>query len=197
MRYQKAKELAECLFNFPYLAPSDVPDSIRDDKELLDIITETYKTTIGPDGKTQQTTIDAAERIRLQAEFKKRIYKILDECLAQEPQHGPALLLYPAVAEYNTRAKDRELLIELYERLLPLVEEINKGTNAYKLIEVDIDGLGGNLFDKVERHLADFHYGLARLYVAANKTGLARSEYNKACKLCPQIYGRGERKIKL
>jgi hypothetical protein len=197
MLYQKAEDLAGCLYGFPYQAPSEVPPSVKQDRMLMEIITETHKTTIGPDGKIQQTTIDAAERIRLQAEFKARIYVLLDQCLAQDPEHGPALLLYPRVAEYNTRAKDREPLIALNERLLPRIDEIRKGTRAYKLIEINIEGLGGNCFDMVERHLADFHYELAVLYKKTDQDGLARTEYRKACKLCPKIYGRGDRKVKL
>lgn len=198
MLYEKAKELAECLYIFPYQAPSEVPQSVKQDILLMDLITETHKTTIGADGKKQQTTIDAAERMRLQEEFKTRIYALLDKCLAEDPEHGPALLLYPKVAEYNTRARHREDLIALGERLLPRVENIRKGSNAYRLIELDIECFGsGNCFNMVERHLADFHYDLAVLYKKEAQDGKARTEYRKACKLCPKIYGRGDRKVKL
>lgn len=188
-KYCKAKELAGCLYGFPYQSPAEVPLSIREDLFIMSLITETHKTTIDLNGNRQQTTIDAAERMRLQAEFKVRIHSLLDECLAQIPDHGPALLLYPRVAEFNTRAAHRQALIELYERLLPRVEAITKGTNAYNLIKLDIEGLGGNYFDKVERHLADFHYELAKLYGSNNQIDSARIEYRKANKLCPKIYG--------
>jgi tetratricopeptide (TPR) repeat protein len=195
--FQQAKDVAECLNNFPYIAPSEVPLTVRQDTALLNIVATAYQTTIGPDGKTQQTTIDAAERIRLQAEFKTRIFVLLDKCLEEDPEHGPAFLLYPKVAEYNTRAKDRNELIALYESFLPLVDKVQKNTKAYDLIKKDIDGMGGNYFHKVERHLADFHYGLARLYKDTNRAIEAKTEYSKANKLIPQIYGRGPNKIKL
>lgn len=195
--FQQAKDIAECLYNFPYIASSEVPLLVRQDTALMNIIATAYQTTIGPDGKTQQTTIDAAERIRLQAEFKTRIFALLDKCLEEDPEHGPAFLLYPRVAEYNTRAKDRNELIALYERFLPLVDKVQKNTKAYDLIKKDIDGMGGNYFHKVERHLADFHYELAKLYKDTNRPILAKTEYSKANKLIPQIYGRGPNKIKL
>jgi len=195
--FQQAKDVAECLYNFPYTASSEVPLSIRHDTALMNIIDTAHQTTIGPDGKTQQTTIDAAERIGLQAEFKKRIFALLDKCLEEDPEHGPAFLLYPRVAEYNTRAKDRNELIALYERFLPLVDKVQKNTKAYDLIKKDIDGMGGNYFHRVERHLADFHYELAKLYKNTDQAILAKTEYSKANKLIPQVYGRGPNKIKL
>lgn len=193
--YLRAKDLAKCLYNFPYTAPSSVPLSVRNDSELMSIITTTHKTTIGPGGKTQQTTIDAAERIRLQAEFKKRIYALLEKCLIEDPEHGPAFLLYPKVAEFNTRAKDRSALITLFERFLPFVDKVQKDTRAYRLIAQDIQGMSGNYFEKVERHLADFHYGLAVLYKNSKLPVLANEELDKASKLVPQIYGREADKI--
>jgi len=195
--YQKAKDLAGCLYNFPYQSPSIVPYSVKQDEVLMGIIIETHKTTIGPDGKTQQTTIDAAERIRLQSEFKTRIFALLEKCLAADPEYGPAFLLYPKVAEYNTRAADRERLISLGERFLPLVEGTIKGTKPYNLIKSDIDGMFGNCFEKVERHLADFHYDLALLYLKTGADDQAYIQYKKACKLCGKVYGRGDSKIKL
>lgn len=197
MLYRRAKELSASLFGFPYQAPTDVPPSVQQDKPLMDIVSAAYKTTINAEGGAQQTTIDPAERIRLQTEFKTRIYTLLEECLTKEPEHGPALLLYSVVAEYNTRAKDRQFLIELKELLLPRVDAIRKGSRAYKLIAVEIEGMGGNCFDKVERHLADFHYDLAKLYMATSQPDLAKAEYSKANKLCSKIYGRGPGKIKL
>ncbi len=167
--FQVAKDLAQCLYDFPYQAPSDVPLSVRRDKELMAIITDTYQTTRAPDGTTQQTTIDAAERIRLQAEFKRRIYPLLDNCLAADPDHAPAFLLYPKVAEYNTRAKDRNDLIALFERFLPQVDSVVKSPRAYDYIKKDIEGMGGNCFEMVERHLADYHYDLAELYLKEDK----------------------------
>jgi len=177
--------------------PSSVPLSVRKDLELMAIITDTYKTTRAPDGTIQQTTIDAAERIRLQAEFKKRIYPLLEQCLAVDPDHAPAFLLYPRVAEFNTRAKDRDDLIALFERFLPSVDAVVKGTKDYVYIEKDIEGMGGNCFDKVERHLADYHYDLAMLYNENGQAEQAESEYSKSCILCPMIYGQSEDKIKL
>jgi hypothetical protein len=195
--FQEAKELTQCLYNFPYQAPSGVPLSVRKYQELMTIITDTYQTTRAPDGSTQQTTIDAAERIRLQVEFKKRIYPLLDKCLADDPEHAPAFLLYPRVAEYNTRAKDRHDLIAMFERFLPQVDAVVKGSRGYALIKKDIDGMGGNCFEKVERHLADYHYELAKLYIKADGVEQAKAEYKKSGKLCPKIYGRGTMKIKL
>lgn len=125
--YGKAKDFAQCLFDFPYKEPSSVPPSVRLDGPLMEIITGGYQTTIGPDGNTRQTTIDASDRIKLQAEFKTRIYALLDNCLAEDPEYAPALLLYPKVADWNTRAADRRFLIELYERLLPAAERVTKG----------------------------------------------------------------------
>lgn len=195
--FMEAEELAQCLYDFPYQAPGDVPLSVRKDKELMVVIADTYQTTRAPDGSTQQTTIDAAERIRLQAEFKKRIYPLLEKCLAADPEHAPAFLLYPKVAEYNTRAKDRTALITLFERFLPSVDAVVKGARSYDFIKKSIEGMGGNCFDKVERHLADYHYGLAVLYKKNGQEEPAKLEYKKACKLCSKIYGRGENKIKL
>lgn len=195
--YQKAKDLAGCLYAFPYQPPSDVPYSVKQDTALMSIIIETHKTTIGTDGKTQQTIIDAAERIHLQSEFKTRIFSLLERCLAADPEYAPAFLLYPKVAEYNTRAADRERLIAIGERFLPLVESAIKGTKAYNLIKSDIDGMSGNCFEKVERHLADFHYDLARLYLKSGDDHKAKAQYKKSCKLCSKVYGRGDDKIKL
>lgn len=196
--FQKADELATCLYGIPYIPPAEAPLSVRTDKELMAIIADSYQTTRAPDGSTQQTTIDAAERIRLQTVFKERIYPLLEQCLAADLEHGPAFLLYPRVAEYNTRAKDRPALIAFFERFLPQVDAAVKGSRAYDLIKKDIDGMGsGNCFDKVERHLADYHYDLAALYLKETQKGSARTEYRKACKLCPKIYGSGKNKVKL
>jgi hypothetical protein len=195
--FQAAKELVQCLYGIPYMAPAEVTFSVRSDNELMAIIADSYQTTRAPDGSTQQTTIDAAERIRLQAVFKERIYPLLEQCLAADPEHGPAFLLYPRVAEYNTRAKDRPALIAIFERFLPNVERSVKGSRAYELIKKDIDGMGGNCFDKAERHLADYHYDLAGLYLKEDQEESAKVQYQKACTLCPKIYGRGNNKIKL
>lgn len=105
--YRRAKDLVQCLVDFPYKDTSSVPPSVRQDRPLMEIITAAHRTTIGPDGNTQQTTIDASERIRLQAEFKTRIYMLLNKCLIEDPEHAPAFLLYPKVADWNTRAADR------------------------------------------------------------------------------------------
>jgi tetratricopeptide (TPR) repeat protein len=193
----EAEELAGCLYGFPYQPPSGVPLSVRKDKELMAIIADTYPTTRAPDGSTQQTTISAAERIRLQAEFKKRIYPLLEQCLAADPEHAPAFLLFPRVAEYNTRAKDRINLIAIFERFLPFVDAVVKGTRAYNYIKNEIDGMGGNCFEMVERHLADYHYDLAKLYNDTKQIDSAKAQYKRAGKLCPKIYGRGKDKIKL
>lgn len=195
--FQKAKKLAECLYGFPYQSPSDMPLSVRKDKELMGIISDTYLTTRAPDGTTQQTTIEPAERIRLQAEFKKRIYLLLEKCLVANPDHAPAFLLYPRIAEYNTRAGDRDTLIAMFERFLPQVNSVIEGTRAYDLIKEDIEGLGGNCFDKVERHLAHYHYDLAVLYSKEGQGDSAEIEYQKACQLCSKIYGRDKDKVKL
>jgi hypothetical protein len=74
--YRRAKDLAQCLFDFPYKDPSSGPPSVLQDRPLMEIIKTAHQTTIGPDGNTKQTTIDAAERIRLQAEVKTRIYEM-------------------------------------------------------------------------------------------------------------------------
>ncbi len=195
--FQEAKELAQCLHDFPYQPSSSVPLSVRKDQELMAIIADTYLTTRAPDGSTQQTTIDAAERIRLQAEFKKKIYPLLEQCLAADPDLAPAFLLYPRVAEFNTRAKDRTDLITLFERFLPSVDAVVKGTRAYAYIEKDIDGMGRNCFDKVERHLADYHYELAVLYNKDGQDEQATAEYKKACQLCSKVYGQENDKVKL
>jgi tetratricopeptide (TPR) repeat protein len=121
----------------------------------------------------------------------------LEQCLAADPDYAPAFLLYPRVAEYNTRAKDRNDLITLFERFLPSVDAAVKGTRAYDYIKKNIEGMGGNCFDKVERHLADYHCDLAVLYKQTGQIDLAKTEYKKAGKLCPKIYGRGTMKIKL
>jgi hypothetical protein len=195
--FREAKALAQCLYDFPYQAPSAVPLPVRKYQELMAIITDTYQTTQAPDGTTQQTTIDAAERIRLQAEFKRRIYPLLDKCLADDLEHAPAFLLYPRVAEYNTRAKDRPDLIAMFERFLPQVDVVMKGSRGYALIKKDIRGMRGNCFEKVERHLADYHYDLAVLYNKEGHEEQSKAEYQKACKLCPKIYGREPDKIRL
>ena len=190
--YLRAEYLANCLYNFPYIDPSSVQSSVRRDAALMSIIATAHKTTIGPDGKTQQTTIDAAERIRLQAEFKTRIYTLLERCLVEDPEHGPAFLLYPIVAGFNTRAKDRPMLIAIYERFLPHVEKIEKNTHAYDLIAEDIRNIGPgvNQLHKVERHLADFYYGLAKLYFDEKQPVLAKKAYDRSNKLCNKIYSR-------
>jgi len=192
-----AKELAQCLYGIPYMSPAEAPFSVHSDKELMAIIADSYQTTRAPDGSTQQTTIDAAERIRLQALFKERIYPLLEQCLAADPEHGPAFLMYPRVAAYNTRVKDRSALIAQFERFLPNVEKAVRGSRAYDLIKKDIDGLGGNCFEMVERHLADYHYDLAVLYLKEKHEETAKAEYQKAGKLCSKIYGRGKNKVKL
>lgn len=193
----EAKNLAECLYAFPYQAPSDVPISVRQDKELMAIIATVFQTTIGPTGGTQQTTIDAAERMRLQEEFKSRIYKLLERCLADDPAYAPAYLLYPKVAAYNTRARHRPSLIQLHERFLPAVDLIANGTRGYDLIADDIKGVHGSCYEMVERHLADFHYDLAVLYKKETQSHRAEEEYRKAIALCPKIYGRGDDKIRM
>lgn len=195
--YLEAEELAQCLYGIPYMSPHEAPLSVRSDNELMAIIADSYQTTRAPDGSTQQSTLEAAERIRLQSVFKERIYPLLERCLAADPEHALAFMLYPRVAEHNTRAKDRPTLIALYERFLPNVESAVKGSRAYAFIAKDIEGMGGNCFDKVGRHLADYHYELARLYLKENREDLAKVEYKKAGKLCPKIYGRGKDKIKL
>ncbi len=195
--YRNAKELSECLYDFPYQSPSSVPSSVQQNRHIMSIISSTYPTTRALDGKTQQTTIDAAERIRLQTEFKIIIHELLEECLLQDHEHAPAFLLYPRIAEFNTRAKNRKSLILLFERFLPMVEAVKKDTHGYDLIKEDIEGMGGNCFDKVERHLADYHYELAKLYRDTKQDVLAKAEYSKANKLCSKIYGRGLNKIKL
>lgn len=186
--YQKGKALSQCLFDFPYIDPSTVPSSVRQDKPLMDIIVAAHITTVGSNGQTQQTTIDAADRIRLQGEFKTRIYALLDKCLAEEPEHGPALLLYPKVAEWNTRAGDRESLIALNERLLPHIERIIKGSRGYALIEKDIERISGNYFEQVERWLADFHYELGQIYLKEDRFQDAVRQIEKAGTLMPPIY---------
>lgn len=195
--YMVAKDLAGCLFNFSYQSPAEVPATVKSYNDLYSIIKETHPTTIGPDGNTQQTTISAAERIALQAVFKKHIYSLLEKFLSDESSHTPAALLYGKVAEYNTRAKDREFLIDLYEKLLPLVESATEGSTGYLLVEPLIVNMCGNQFDKVERHLADFHCELAKLYHHAGKKDLAKIQYKKSCKLCPKIYGTKPGKINI
>jgi tetratricopeptide (TPR) repeat protein len=65
---------------------------------------------------------------------------------------------------------------------------VKKGTRAYSLIEKDIEGMGGNYFDKVERHLSDFHYGLGQLYMKADLIPEAIEQYERAETLMPPIY---------
>ena len=186
--YIQAKELAECMYCFPYTPPSNMPWSVKQDIELMKVITETHLTTIGPDGNKQQTTIDAQERIRLQQLFKLRIYPLLEKCIDEDSKHAPAFLLYPRVAEFNTRVAHREQLIKIYERFISDVDGVVKGTRGYDLIKINIEGMGGNCFEKVERHLADFHYDIACLYSKVKRTELAKVEYRKANKLCSTIY---------
>ncbi|MGE4334573.1 MAG: hypothetical protein AB7E55_01180 [Pigmentiphaga sp.] len=195
--YKKAKEIAGCLFDFPYKPPSEVPLSVKKETEIYDIIKQTYKTTIALDGSRKQTDIKPSERIRLQSIFKKRIYNLLEECLSTLPDFAPAYLLYVKVAEFNTRAADRKPLISLYERFYQHVDSVTNGTTGYSIIQEDIKFLGGNCFDKVERHLADFHYDLAVLYAKTGSDDLAKIEYKKACGLCPKVYGKGPQKVKL
>lgn len=195
--YLEAEELAQCLYGIPYMSPHEAPLSVRSDNELMAIIADSYQTTRAPDGLTQQSALEAAERIRLQSVFKERIYPLLERCLAADPEHALAFMLYPRVAEHNTRAKDRPALIALYERFLPNVERTVKGTRTYTFIAKNIKGMAGNCFDKVERYLADYHYDLARLYLSERRETSAKAEYNKACELCPQIYGCEKDKIKL
>src|SRR3989304_316091 len=111
--YNQAKLISEYLFQFPCIHPSSVDPSLRKDKPLMDIIILGHKTTIGSDGRTCQTTFDAAERIKYQVEFKKRIYELLDKCLSLDSDFAPAFLLYPKVAEWNTRAVDRPSIIAI------------------------------------------------------------------------------------
>jgi len=72
--------------------------------------------------------------------------------------------------------------------LLPAVEKVKKGTRAYSLIEKDIEGMGGNYFDKVERHLSDFHYELGQLYMKADLIPEAIAQFERAETLMPPIY---------
>ena len=187
--YNQAKLISEYLFQFPYIDPSTVDPAIRKDKPLVDIIIFAYKTTIGSDGKIRQTTLDAAERIRYQAEFKKRIYALLDKCLSLNPDYAPAFLLYPKVAEWNTRAADRPSLITIYERFLGKVDQTTKGSKSYSLIEKDIECFGsGNYFDRVERHLADFYYEFGNLYLKQDRLQEAIKQFKTAETLMPFIY---------
>jgi hypothetical protein len=195
--YIQAKELAECMYCFPYTPPSEIPWSVRQDIEIMKVITETHLTTIGIDGNKQQTTLDAQEKIRFHQLFKSRIYPLLEKCLDEDSEHAPALLLYPRVAEFNTRVAHREQIIETYERFLSAVDGVVKGTRGYDLMLIDIEGICGNSFNKVERHLADFHYDLARLYSKDENTSLAKVEYRKANKLCSTIYKIKNMKTKL
>lgn len=190
--YNQAKLISEYLFQFPYIDPSTVDPSLRKDKPLMDIIILGHKTTIGSDGKTCQATLDAAERIRYQAEFKKRIYELLDKCLSLDPDFAPAFFLYPKVAEWNTRASDRPGLISIYEKFLSRVDKVTEGSREYSLIEEDIKCFGsGNYFDRVERHLADFCFDLGNLYLKEYRLEEAIKQFDKAktfMPLLPHIY---------
>lgn len=187
--YMIAKEIAQCLFDFPYRDPATVPDYVRAHGVLFEIIKTGYTTT---GGGIYQTTLDAAERMRLQDEFKKVIYDLLEKCISSNPEHSPSMLLYVKVAEFNTRVRHIPSLIQLHERFLPSIDSVIKGTRGYALIKEDIVGLGGNCFDQVERYLADFHYDLACLYKKIGQDDLVKTEYAKANKLCSKIYRRGK-----
>lgn len=154
----------------------------------MDIIIFAHKTTIGSDGRTCQTTIDAAERIKYQSEFKKRIYELLDKCLCLDPDFAPAFLLYPKVAEWNTRAADRPGLISIYEKFSSKVDQIAKGSRTYNLVEKDIEGRFGNYYDQVERYLADFYYEFGNLYLKQRQLQEAITQFKKAETLMPFIY---------
>lgn len=187
--YNQAKLISEYLFQFPYIDPSTIDSSLRKDKPLMDIIIFAHKTTIGIDGKTCQTTLDAAERIRYQSEFKKRIYALLDKCLSLDPNFAPTFLLYPKVAAWNTRAADRPGLISIYEKFLSKVDKVTMGSREYSLIKKDIECFGsGNYFDRVERHLADFHYELGNLYLKQDQFQEAIKQFEKTETLLPLIY---------
>ena len=186
--YNQAKLISEYLFQFPYIDPSTVDPSLRKDKPLMDIILFAHKTTIGTDGRTCQTTIDAAERIRYQSEFKKRIYELLDKCLSLDSNFAPAFLLYPKVAEWNTRASDRPGLISIYEKFSSKLDQITKGSRAYSLIKKDIEGRFGNYYDRVERYLADFYYEFGNLYLKQRQLQEAIKQFQKAETLMPFIY---------
>lgn len=185
--YNQAKLISEYLFQFPYIDPATVDTSLRKDKPLMDMIIFAHKTTIGSDGSTCQTTIDAAERIKYQAEFKKRIYELLDKCLSLDIDYAPAFLLYPKVAEWNTRAADRPGLISIYERFLSRVDNITKGSREYSLIEKDTEGISGNYYDQVERYLADFYFDLGNLYLKEDRLEEAIKQFEKAKTLMPLL----------
>lgn len=186
--YIQAKLISRYLFEFPYIDPPAVDSSLHNDKPLMDIIIFAHQTTIGSDGRICQTTIDAAERIRYQAEFKKRIFDLLDKCLSSDPDYAPAFLLYPKVAEWNTRAADRQGLIILNERFLSKVDQITKGSRTYSLIEKDIKGVFGSHYDQVERYLADFNYELGNLYLKQDQLQQALERFKRAETLMPPIY---------
>ncbi len=187
--YSQAKLISKYLFQFPYIDLSSVDASLRNDMSLMDIIILGHKTTIGSDGKTRQTTLDAAERIKYQAEFKKKIYELLDKCLSLDSYFAPAFLLYPKVAEWNTRAADRPGLISIYEKFLCRVDKVTKGSREYRLIENDIECFGsGNYFNRVERHLADFHNELGNLYLKQDRFQEAIKQFEITETLLPSIY---------
>ncbi|MGN0920244.1 MAG: tetratricopeptide repeat protein [Cellvibrio sp.] len=195
--YQLAWDISASLYSLPYQAPSDVSKTVRADDELMTIISGAYRTTINECGERCQTTISAAERIRLQNIFKLKIYQLLSECLKQNPHFAPAFLLYTQVAEFNSRAPDRENIIAIYEIFLPLVDSVVKGSLGYEYIQSDINkrGFFGNFYNKVERHTADFYCALAELYIKDGRIKEAKSVFQKANKACPQIYGKGKDRI--
>lgn len=193
--YLRAKNISKALFAFPYAAPSDAPECVKEDRELMNIIEDSYLTTWDAAGVRQQTTMSAQDRIRLQRIFKVQIYLLLDRCLAADPMFTSAALLYVNVAKYNTRAADRPVLISLYERFLPLISQTTSGSSGYAYIQGEIKNRGGSCSNLVERYLADFHCDLAELYNKEKHGDLAVVSFEKAVELCPQVYGKGEDKI--
>lgn len=164
------------------------------DAELMQAITDSYPDKRDANGR-MQATISSSERIRLQEKFKLKIFYLLKECLSVDPFFAPAYLLYPEVAQHNSRASDRVRLIKIYEVFAPMIDDVKQGSAGYVHLQNDIAGMGGNFYHKVERHLADFYNSLAALYHKEGMDIKAKESFRKAVALCPEVFGRGKNKL--
>lgn len=84
-------------------------------------------------------------------------------------------------------AKHASELIPLYERLLPLLDDIHPNSPEYALLKQEIGSVEGNYYDMPERYFADFHFNLACLYKGERKYEDSISHFKKAIQYIPLL----------
>jgi tetratricopeptide (TPR) repeat protein len=171
--YKKAKLISMGFCQFP----SYIDSSLKSDINLFSLLKAVNKPEITSD-----------ERGDVQHKLKTIVFELLDHCLYSDPEYSPAFLLYAKVASWNPSPTDKPHLVGIFERLLGDVEHIQKGSRGYTLVEKDIEGyVGGNFFNQVERHLADFYFDFGNLYLSEKRYSEAIVQFKKAIKLMPLL----------